>query len=304
MDIIIFFLDDYSVLKEKIEFQETKIYILLGEGQNADSLKNVIKEKIVVLLYLKDPDDKKEGIDKIKKQLLIEDKKIDTIYLTGKNHLSYMNEIKDSIREYKIQVVKNNLKKQIDKKKNQAQYETSKNNSITQNKSSQTMGSAIHKDNLSRKSYKNDSSKTEEEKKEEEDIHVINTEIKNKVKLAKQQMVNAITERIQFHLKVLTKSDFTKLEVLTLMQLMVKLTPKKQWKEKEGYPWSLKAERKKLLESWNATQGNKALNASLPTGEKKDKLNVITEENYNNLKAEMIYYYNLAIFLYNEDFWC
>lgn len=147
MDIIIFFVDDFCVLKEKIEFQETKIYILLGIGQNTNSLENVIKEKPVNLIYLEDPSDKKEGVTKIKSQLLKEVGDIDTIYLTGKNHLSYMNEIKESITDYKVQIVKNNLKKQIDMKKGQAQYKAAKNGSDfphhSNKQSPETMGTAI-----------------------------------------------------------------------------------------------------------------------------------------------------------------
>lgn len=304
IDIIILFLKDYRLIKSnKLELTETRVYILCGKDQDPGAvpeLTEILKEKDYIYIKLDDPSDKEECLRKVKTQLEQEIEKIDTLFFVGRENKDCLHYVRSSLKDYNSKITDNNLKRLLDIKGSHP-HQTAEHIGRGIKKATQDEKTGNEE---TKTSYKKGSTKTEEEKEKDKDIHEINKDITIEIRKAKRTLSQAMTKRIQFHLRVLLQSEFEYKEVIDLMTLVAKLPPKDKWEEKEGTPWSLKAEREKLLESWQSQQGNKSLK-KVPSGDEtsKNKLNKITIENYEKLKAELIYYYNLTIFLYSEDHW-
>lgn len=109
-----------------------------------------------------------------------------------------------------------------------------------------------------------------------------NKQIMSRVSVEKAKLVSAVRQRLAFHIKLCIGVELNRKELFSLIKIVAGIPLDNNSKEGEC---TKEKERELVFSSWNAIQGNPALSK-------------ITFDDYAAIKKEIIYYYNLAIFLY------
>lgn len=112
-----------------------------------------------------------------------------------------------------------------------------------------------------------------------------NKQIMSRVSAEKAKLISAVRQRLAFHIKLCIGVELNRKELFSLIKIVAGIPLDNNSKEGEC---TKEKERELVFSSWNAIQGNPALSK-------------ITFDDYAAIKKEIIYYYNLAIFLYEED---
>ena len=292
---VIVSIKDYELLcSNNAKFlKDYNIFLVRGSGQNAD-LKGTYRELIV-----DNPDDGQMILTAFKEILKEDEMKDNLLVFFGKN-LPRMD--KEALSEYKaVFCPKGNLKKGVDQFINKQSYQNSRNKS--------SADKAPKKQDVKENEFHNPFTGIGKEDKKAEnvgksipkgkkvgevpktipdDVAEENKKITGMITAEKARLVNLLRKRLSFHIKLCIKTELSPREVFLLVELVSKIPPKENWNKEKFGEWSWEAERKKLLESWKSVQGNESLTK-------------LTFDDYVKIKKEIIYYYNLAAFLYGED---
>lgn len=312
---VIVSIKDYELLcSNSAKFlKDYNIFLVRGSGQNAD-LKGTYRELIV-----DNPDDGQMILTAFKEILKENEMKDNLLVFFGKN-LPRMD--KEALSEYKtVFCPKGNLKKGVDEFINKQSYQNSRNKSsadkapkkqdVKENEKkseNKTESKAVTAPNTPNEFYNPFTGIGTEDKQAEnvgksipkgkkvgevpktipDDVAEENKKITGMITAEKARLVNLLRKRLSFHIKLCIKTELSPREVFLLVELVSKIPPKENWNKEKFGEWSWEAERKKLLESWKSVQGNESLTK-------------LTFDDYVKIKKEIIYYYNLAAFLYGED---